>query len=182
LMFAALKNNDGIGVFLVSDKIENFVPAKKGKRHILHLLKIISNFRPISLKTNLQNSLEFISKTIKRKSVVFVISDFNDRTDFIKPLKIMRRKHDVIALKITDPREQEIPDVGLIELEDEETGEQILVDTSNEEFRKSYSRLVSENNLQFFSNMKRIKIDTITLRTDKDFEVPLRKLFKGRLR
>jgi uncharacterized protein (DUF58 family) len=182
LMFAALKNNDGIGVFLVSDKIDKFVPAKKGKRHVLKLLKLISIFEPESLKTNLQNSLEFISKTIKRKSIVFVISDFNDKTKFLKPLKIMRRKHDVIGLKITDPRELEIPDVGLIELEDDETGEQILVDTSNEEFRKSYSKLVSENNLQFFSNMKKNKIDAVMLSTDQDFTIPLRKLFKRRHR
>lgn len=182
LMFAAMKNNDGIGVFLISDKIEKFVPARKGKRHILQLLKLISNFEPTSWKTNLQISLEFISKTITRKSVVFIISDFNDQTKFVKPLKIMRRKHDVIALKITDPRELEIPDIGLIELEDEETGEQILVDTSDEEFRKSYSNLVSENNLRFFSNMKKNKIDALTLNTDQDFAIPLKKLFKRRYR
>jgi uncharacterized protein (DUF58 family) len=182
LMFTALKNNDGIGIFLISDKIEKFVPAKKGKKHVLKILKLISIFKPTSLKTNLQNSLEFVSKTIKRKSVVFVISDFNDKTEFLKPLKIMRRKHDVIGLKITDPRELEIPDVGLIELEDEETGEQILVDTSNEEFRKSYSKLVSENNLQFFNNMKKNKIDAVTLSTDQDFTIPLRKLFSRRHR
>ena len=182
LMFASLKNNDGIGAFLISDKIEQFVPARKGKKHILQLLKTIYNFEPKSLKTNLQNSLDFISKTIKRKSMIFVISDFNDQTNFVKPLKIMRRRHDVVALKIIDPREQEIPNIGLIELEDEETGEQILVDTSDEKFRNSYAKLVSENNLNFFNNMKKNKIDAITLNTDQDFAVPLRKLFKTRSR
>jgi len=180
LMFAALKNNDGIGMFLISDGIEKFVPAKKGKKQILQLLKIFSDFEPKSLKTNLKNSFEFISKTIKRKSIVFVISDFNDKTNFVKPLKIMRRKHDIIALKITDPREQKIPDVGLIELEDEETGEQILVDTSDKEFRESYSQLVAENDLQFFTKMKKNKIDAIELSTDQDFAIPLKQLFKRR--
>lgn len=180
LMFAALRNNDGIGVFLISEGIEKFIPAKKGRRHVLQLLNLISNYRPKSLKTNLQNCLEYVSKTIKRKSVVFLVSDFNDETKFFKPLKILRRNNDVIALKITDQREQELPDVGLIELEDQETGEQILVDTSDREFRESYSRLISENNSQFFNKMKRHKVDAVSLTTEDDFSIPIRKLFKKR--
>ena len=178
LMFAALRNNDGIGAFLISNKIEKIVPSKKGKKHILQLLRLISEFKPKSIRTDLQNSLEYISKTIKRKSLVFVISDFNDHTNFMKPLKILRQKNDVIAIKITDPREQEMPDVGLIELEDGETGEQILVDTSDEDFRKSYSKLIFENDLQFTKNMKKTKIDSLSLNTEQDFAIPLRKLGK----
>jgi len=180
LMFAALRNNDGIGVFLVSEGIEKFIPAKKGRRHVLQLLNIVSNYNPKSLKTNLQNCLKFVSKTIKRKSIVFIVSDFNDETKFFKPLKILRRNHDVIALKIIDPREQQLPDVGLIELEDQETGEQILVDTSDEQFRESYSNLISIKNSQFFSEMKRHKVDAISLTTEEDFAVPIRKLFRRR--
>ena len=180
LMFAALRNNDGIGVFLVSEGIEKFIPAKKGKRHILQILNIISNYKPKSLKTNLQNCLEYVSKTIKRKSVVFLVSDFNDETNFFKPLKILRKNNDVVALKLTDPREQVIPDVGLIELEDQETGEQILVDTSDENFRDSYSKLISDKNSQFFSEMKRQKVDAVSLTTEEDFSIPIRKLFKKR--
>lgn len=180
LMFAALRNNDGMGVFLVSEGIEKFIPAKKGRRHVLQLLNIVSNYNPKSLKTNLQNCLKFVSKTIKRKSIVFIVSDFNDETKFFKPLKILRRNHDVIALKIIDPREQQLPDVGLIELEDQETGEQILVDTSDEQFRESYYKLISIKNSQFFSEMKRHKVDAISLTTEEDFAVPIRKLFRKR--
>lgn len=180
LMFAALQNNDGIGVFLVAEGIEKFIPAKKGRRHVLHLLNVVLNYEPKSLRTNLQKSLEFVSKTIKRKSIVFIVSDFSDETNFFKPLKILRRKHDVIALKIIDPREQQMPDVGLIELEDQETGEQILVDTSDVQFRESYSELISTKNSQFFLDMKRHKIDAVSLSTEEDFAVPIKKLFKKR--
>ena len=180
LMFAALQNNDGIGVFLVAEGIEKFIPAKKGRRHVLHLLNVVLNYKPKSLRTNLQKSLEFVSKTIKRKSIVFIVSDFSDETNFFKPLKILRRKHDVIALKIIDPREQQMPNVGLIELEDQETGEQILVDTSDVQFRESYSELISTKNSQFFLDMKHHKIDAVSLSTEEDFAVPIKKLFKKR--
>ena len=180
LMFAALRNNDSTGVFLITDNIEKFIPARKGRRHILQLLDIITTFTPNSVKTNLKKSLEQVSKIIKRKSIVFVISDFIDNSEYLKPLKLLRKRHDVIALRIIDPREREIPDVGMIELEDEETGEQILVDTSDEEFRNSYSRLITENDAKFLTNMLKIKINTIPLLTDQDYSTSLKKFFKRR--
>lgn len=181
LMFAALRNNDGVGVFLITENVEKFVPVRKGRKHILKLLDIIVNFTPNSMKTNLKKPLERVSKAIKRKSIIFVISDFIDNSDYLKPLKILRKRHDIIALRIIDPREKEIPDVGLIELEDEESGEQILVDTSDEEFRNSYSRLIAENDSKFLTNMMKTKVDTISLLTDQDYSVPLKKFFKRRL-
>ncbi len=182
LMFAALRNNDGVGVFIITDNIEKFIPARKGRKHILQLLDILTTFTPNSAKTNLKETLEHISKIIKRKSIIFVISDFIDNSEYLKPLKIIRKHHDVIALRIIDPREKEIPDVGLIELEDEETGEQILVDTSDEEFRNSYSRLIDENDSKFLTNMMKIKVDTIPLLTDQDYSTSLKKFFKRRHR
>ena len=182
LMFAALRNNDGVGIFLITDTIEKFIPAKKGRKHILQLLKILTTFTPNSVKTDLKKSLEQISKIVKRKSIVFVISDFIDNTEYLKPLKILRKRHDVIALRIADPREREIPDVGMIELEDDETGEQILVDTSDKEFRNSYSRLISDNESKFLSNMMKIKIDTVPLLTEQDYSTSLKKFFKRRSR
>ena len=182
LMFAALRANDGTGVFLVSDDVEKYIPARKGRRHVLQSLNAISEFVPNSAKTNLKRSLEQIAKTIKRKSIVFVISDFIDKSEFLKPLKSLQKKHDVIALRIIDPRERTIPDIGLIELEDEETGEQILVDTSDEKFRESYARLVAQNDSQFESNMNKIKIDAISLITEQNYAIPIRKFFKKRWR
>ncbi|KAF6248234.1 DUF58 domain-containing protein [Nitrosopumilus sp. b3] len=180
LMFAALRNNDGVGIFLTTENVEKFIPAKKRRKHIIQLLDFLTTFTPNSRKTNLKKSLEEISKIIKRKSIVFVISDFIDNSDYLKPLKLLRRRHDVIALRIIDPREREIPDVGMIELEDEETGEQILVDTSNEEFRNSYSRLISENDSKFQSSMMKIKVDTVPLLTEQDYSTSLKKFFKKR--
>jgi len=180
LMFAALRNNDRIGVFLITDGVEKFIPAKKGRKHLLQALNLIVSFSPKSLKTDLKNSLVQISKIIKRKSVLFVISDFIDESEFLKPLKILRKKHDIIALEISDLREKEIPNVGLIELEDKETGEQILVDTSDDEFRNSYSKLILDNELQFTANLRKIKIDTLQLLTDQNYSIPLRKFFRRR--
>jgi len=182
LMFAALRNNDGIGVFLITENVEKFIPVRKGRKHVLHLLDILSAFMPNSQKTNLKKPLEQVSKTIKRKSIVFVISDFIDKSNYLKPLKILRKRHDVIALRIIDPREKEIPDIGMIELEDDESGEQILVDTSDEEFRNSYRKLIVENDLQFLTNMMKNKVDTISLLTDQDYSIPIKKFFKRRLR
>ena len=182
LMFAALRANDGIGVFLVSDKVEKFIPARKGRKHALQSLNAISYFVPNSAKTDLKRSLEQITKTIKRKSMVFVVSDFIDKSEFLKPLSMLQKRHDVIALRIIDPRERTIPDVGLIELEDEETGEQLLVDTSDEEFRESYDRLVAQNDSQFESDMKKIKTDTISFVTEQNYAIPIRKFFRQRKR
>ena len=180
LMFAALKDNNGVGVFLVSDKIEKFIPMRKGKRHILQSLGVISAFTPSSVRTDLERSLKRVFKIIKRKSLVFVISDFLDDSQFTIPLKILRQYHDIVALRIVDKRETEIPDVGLIELEDEETGEQILVDTSDEAFRNAYSEIISQNSSRFKTSMINGKIDAVTLLTDRDYVLPLRHLFKRR--
>jgi len=182
LMFAAFRNNDGIGVFLITDNLEKYIPARKGRKHILQLLNILTTFTPNSAKTNLKKPLTLVSKIIKKKSIVFVISDFIDNSEYLKPLKIIRKHHDIIALRIVDPREKEIPDVGMIELEDEETGEQILVDTSDEKFRNSYSKLIIENNLQFQRNMIKNKIDTISLSTDQNYSTALKIFFKKRIR
>lgn len=182
LMFAALRNNDGIGVFLITDNLEKYIPARKGRKHILQLLNVLTTFMPNSAKTNLKKPLTRVSKIIKRKSIVIVISDFIDSSEYLKPLKIIRKHHDVIALRIVDPREKKIPNVGMIELEDEETGEQILVDTSDEKFRNSYSKLIAENDLQFQRNMMKNNIDTISLSTEQNYSTALRTFFKKRIR
>ncbi len=180
LMFAALRNNDKIGSFLITESVEKFIPARTGRKHLLYSLGAIVSFTPRSVQTNLENALIHISKTIKRKSIIFVVSDFIDETKFLKPLKILRKGHDVIALKISDQRELKIPDVGLIELEDEETGEQILVDTSDVEFRNNYSNLIREKERHLLSELKKIRIDTVSMSTEQDYGVVLKKFFKKR--
>lgn len=180
LMFAALRNNDGIGVFLVTDNVEKFIPIRKGRKHVLHLLDVISSFTPDSLRTSLEKPFEKVSKTIKRKSMVFVISDFIDKSNYFKPLQILRKRNDVIALRIIDPREKEIPNIGMVELEDEETGEQLLVDTSDAQFRESYQKLMADNDSEFNSHMIKNKIGTISLLTDQNYSISINKFFKRR--
>ena len=189
LMFAALRNNDGIGIFLTTDSMEKYIPAKKGRRHVLQMLDAISSFTPESTQTNLKKSLEYVARIIKRKSIVFVVSDFmdegannNNNNEYLKPLKILRKHHDIITLRIVDPREKEIPDVGMIELEDDETGEQMLVDTSNQEFRNAYIDLIVKNDTAFIANMRKNKIDTISILTDQEYSTALKKFFKKRNR
>ena len=181
LMFASMKNNDNVGLFLFTDKIETFVPARKGRKHVLKAISTLVQFQPASTTTNIQESLEYISKVIKKRSIIFVISDFFD-TDFIHPLKILKNKHDVIALRIIDQRELEIPDIGLIELEDEETGEQILVDTSDEQFRSNYKKQIQEHEQALVQTLRKIKIDMVRILTDEPFDVPLKKFFNLRLK
>ena len=182
LMFAALRNNDSIGIFLFTEKIEKFIPARKGKKHVMQILSSIISFEPKSKTTNLNTTLIQASQILKKRSILFIVSDFFDSSDFSKPLKILRRKHDIILLKIVDLREQEIPQIGLIELEDKETGEQILVDTSDPVFLKNYKQTVLNNELRFVSALGKLKLDCIKILTDENYEVPLRKFFKRRIR
>lgn len=180
LMFAAMKNNDNVGLFLFTDKIEKFIPARKGRKHVLKAISTLVQFQPLSTTTDLRESLRYISKVIKKRSIVFVISDFFD-TDFVQPLKLLKNKHDVIALRIIDQRELEIPDIGLIELEDEETGEQLLVDTSDEQFRKNYIEQIQKHEQDLLHQLRKIKIDMVRILTDEPFEIPLKKFFKLRM-
>jgi len=182
LMFAALRNNDSIGIFLFTEKIEKFIPARKGKKHVMQILSSIISFEPKSKTTNLNTTLIQASQILKKRSILFIVSDFFDSSDFSKPLKILRRKHDIILLKIVDLHEQEIPQIGLIELEDKETGEQILVDTSDPIFLKNYKQTVLNNELQFVSALGKLKLDCIKILTDENYELPLRKFFKRRIR
>ncbi len=179
LMFSAIQNNDNVGAILFTEEVEKFIPARKGKKHILKLLDIILSFKPKHKTTNIKNALDFTSKVIKRKSTVFMVSDFYSE-NFTKPLKILKQRQDLIAIKITDNVEKSLPNIGLIELEDEETGEQILVDTSDKEFRENYEKTIQENENKLTRLFKKYKIDQIEITTDEPYEKPLKKFFKIR--
>jgi len=181
LMFSAMRNNDNIGLFLFTDKVEKYIPARKGKRHVLKLISNLVRHQPTSKKTNLNDSLAFISNVIKKRSILFVVSDFNSE-DFSKPLSVLKNRHDIVAIKVNDGRENSIPDVGLIQLEDEETGEQILVDTSDEEFRTNYESIIKKESEKLEKTFRKYNVDTINILTDESYETPLRKFFKTRQR
>ncbi|NIA04011.1 MAG: DUF58 domain-containing protein, partial [Nitrospiraceae bacterium] len=174
LLFSAIRNNDNAGLFIFTDHIERYIPPRKGKRHALKLITALVEHMPQSKKTDLNSVLIQISHIIKKRSIIFIISDFYS-DNFVKPLSILKNKHDVIAIRIWDNREQEIPNIGLIELEDEETGEQILIDTSDEDFRKNYIELMRNESKKLNNIFKKYKIDSMTVTTNEPYEIPLRK-------
>jgi len=182
LMMAALRNNDNIGIFLFTEKIEKFVPARRGKGHVFQILNSIITFQPKSNMTSLTTTLVKVAKILKKRSILFIISDFFDTNDYFKALKILRVKHDVILLRILDLREQEIPKVGLIELEDKETGEQLLVDTSDRLFGEKYKEIISKDQLDFMSSTAKLKTECINILSDEDYELPLKRFFRQRKR
>jgi len=181
LMFAALKNNDNIGLCLFSDHVEKFIRPRKGKKFVLRLLRELIYFEPSSRKTDIGKSLTELGKILKRRSILFIISDFISE-DFEKPLKYLRKRHDVVLINLSDVREEEIPDIGYVLLEDEETGEQILVNTSDESFRNFYEKSVRRRREELERKMKKLKVDMIYVRTDEPFYMPLMRFFNMRKR
>ncbi len=179
LMFSAIRNNDNVGLFIFTNTVETFIPARKGKKHVLKLISALVSHKSRSKMTNIKKSLSHIANVVKRRAVIFIVSDFYS-DDFSKALNLLKKKHDVVALRVNDSREISIPDVGLIDLEDEETGEQLLVDTSDEEFRKSYIKVLSKKEDELKTLFRKNKIDSIQLFTDEKYDVPLRKFFKLR--
>lgn len=182
LMFAALRNNDNVGLCLFTDRVEKFIPPGKGKKHMLKLLRELIYFVPKNKTTNIQVALTYLNKIIKRRSIIIIISDFLSTTDFERPLKQLKNKNDVILVDISDVREEDIPDIGYVFLEDSETGEQMLVDTSDFEFRKRYTALANKRSDDRLSRMKRLNIDMIRMNTSEPFYIPLQQFFKMRNR
>jgi len=182
IMFSALRNNDNIGLCLFTDKIEKFIKPRKGKKHVLRVLRELIYYAPENRLTDINKTLTSLNNIIKRRSILFLISDFIGAKDFEKPLKFMKMHHDVILINMTDCREVEIPDVGYIYLEDEESGEQMLVNTSDESFRNYYVKEINKLNSDLEAKMKRLSIDMVPVNTGKPFYVPLINFFKIRER
>jgi uncharacterized protein (DUF58 family) len=178
LAFAALKNNDRVGLLLFSDRVEKFIPARRGRKHVIGILNTMIGFTPESGKTRLAEPVKFLAKVLTRRSSIIILSDFVS-PEFLLPLRILRRRHEIIAIRVTDERESGLPDVGFIELEDPETGEQILVNTSDREFRERYAALVQESAEKLETDLSRNNIGQITILTKDPFEIPLRRFFKG---
>ncbi len=179
LAFSAIKNNDKVGLIIFTDKIEKYIPPQKGRGHVLRLIREVLFFEPESSGTDIGGALEYLNKVIKRKSVVFLISDFLS-DNFYKPLQIANNRHDVVAMKISDPREVTFENVGLIELEDSETGEVFLVDTSSTKFRNEFAARADEDEQELIKEFRLINIDFINIRTDESYIIPLINFFKVR--
>ena len=186
LSFSAIQNNDKIGVIFFSDRIEKFIPPKKGKAHILRIIRELINFEPQSGNTNISEALRYFTNVIKKRSIAFLISDFIDN-GFLQgnntgedSLKIANKKHDVVAIKVFDVRETEIPSMGLVKLKDAETGKSMWVDTSNERVRRNYGAWNRKNNDHLKKIFNRCGVDTVTIRTGQSYVKPLINLFKRR--
>ena len=179
LAFSAIHNNDKVGLLLFSDRVELFIPPKKGRLHILRLIREMLFFSPKGLGTDLAGALEYMNKVITRRAVVFVISDFLTG-DFTRPLTVSAKRHDMVALNVVDPAEEALPDVGVILLEDPETGEQIEVDTSRRAITGNYARLAGERAKELGTLFGSRGVDMVQLRTDRDYLPVLRSFFDRR--
>ena len=181
LMFSALKNNDRVGLGLFTDSLEKFVPAKKGKKHMMEILKKLLEYTPNSTQTDIFRSLSELQKNLKRRSVVFVVSDFMSDS-FVKPLRYLKLKHQVILVNISDIRETEIPQIGHVYLEDAESGEQILVNTSDKKFQEEYSNLIKKTREETEYEMKKLGVDFLNLSNEEPFDVTFNRYIHSRRR
>ncbi len=189
LAFSAVRNNDKVGLVLFSDFVELYIPPKKGRSHILRVIREILFFRPRGKGTDIGEALDFVNRVTKRKCVTFLVSDFCLPGDFSKSLETLQpklrltgRRHDLISVSVTDPRERMLPDVGLITLEDAESGEQILLNTGDEWIRKAYANLATAQHKNLRTTMRKSGIDLLELSTDSSYIAPLIGFFRSRSR
>nr|MBK9651591.1 DUF58 domain-containing protein [Bacteroidota bacterium] len=179
LSFSAIKNNDMVGVIFFSSKIEKFIPPKKGKSHILRIIRELIDLQPTEKGTDIAMALRYFTNVIKKRSISFIISDFMS-SNYSDAFEIAARKHDMIALKIFDEREQHIPNIGIIQIVDPETGKTLTVDTSSVDLRNSYSQHFTNANKEFSNLTAKCGIDFVNLRTNQNYIQPLMNLFKQR--
>ena len=181
LAFSAIKNSDRVGLIAFSDRIETFLRPRKGKDHVLRVIREVLYFRPQGRATDLRMALEFMYRTITKRSVIFVVSDFLAR-DYEQPLRVASRKHDVIAITVTDPREESLPSVGLLDLEDPETGDRVLVDSADRRTRDTFRSWAQARRSDREALFRANAIDSLELFTDRPYEVPLIRFFHRRAR
>ncbi|MFA8434253.1 MAG: DUF58 domain-containing protein [Marinifilaceae bacterium] len=179
LAFSAIQNNDKIGVIFFSNKIEKFIPPKKGKTHILRIIRELIDFQPENRETDISNALRYLTNAIKKRCTTFVISDFMDQ-DFENALTIANKKHDMVGLRIYDQREMELPSIGLIKVKDAETGRYDWIDTSNRKVRDNYAKWWRDTETNLEQVFSRSGVDVAHIRTDEDYVRSLIALFKRR--
>ena len=184
LAFSASQNNDKVGCIFFSDRVETFIPPKKGRQHILMIIRELVGFKPEGRGTSLSEPLRFLAAVSKKRTTSFLLSDFMDSeadaAAFEEALKITGGRHDLVGIRVYDHREQELPDVGILELEDAETGEKVWIDSSSRRVREAYANDWARRNQRIETMLKQNRIDTATVATDEDYVAALIKLFKQR--
>ena len=179
LAMSATRNNDKVGLTLFTDDIEKAIPPRKGSRHVLRIIRELLYCQPVGSGTSIRSAIEHLNRTCKRRSVVFLVSDFFDQ-GFESALKVAKRRHDIIPITVSDPREKELPNVGLIRLRDSETGTHVLVDTASRRNRERFKAIFEEKEAQRIAMFRRLQIEPIQLTTGEDIVDPLRRHFHGR--
>ena len=180
LAFSAIQNNDKIGVIFFSDKVEKFIPPKKGRKHILLMIRELLNFQPESNKTDIGQAVEFMTNAIKKRCTVFLLSDFYNAKDFQQELTIANRRHDVVAIQVYDQRMTELPNVGLIRLADAETGEELWLDTASSAVRRAHREWWVQHQGRLNTMLTKSNVDNVSVRTDEDYVKSLMNLFRRR--
>ena len=180
IAFSAIQNNDKIGVVFFSDKIEKYIPPKKGRKHILYIIREMLDFQPESKRTDVKQAVEFLSSVQKRRTTAFILSDFYVRHDFQQSLQICNRKHDVVAIQVYDVRAKELPDVGLMKVVDAETGFEQYVDTGSRKLRQAYQRYWMGRQAELYETFNKSNVDHVSIATNEDFVKSLLLLFKQR--
>ncbi len=180
IAFSAIQNNDKIGVVFFSDKIEKYIPPKKGRKHILYIIREMLDFQPESKRTDVKQAVEFLSSVQKRRTTAFILSDFYVRHDFQQSLQICNRKHDVVAIQVYDVRAKELPDVGLMKVVDAETGFEQYVDTGSRKLRQAYQRYWMGRQAELYETFNKSNVDHVSIATNEDFVKSLMLLFKQR--
>ena len=180
IAFAAIQNNDKIGVIFFTDKVEKFIPPQKGRKHILYIIRELLNFEPESSRTDITVPLQFLTNALKKRCTAFVISDFIDESDYKNAMTIANRKHDVVAIQVFDRRLAELPKVGLIKMRDAESGEEMFVDTSSSKVQAAQREWWRTQREKLEETLKKSGVDSVSIRTDQDYVKALMNLFAQR--
>ena len=180
LAFSAIQNNDKIGVVFFSDKIEKFIPPKKGRKHILYIIRELIDFHPDSRRTNIRLAVEYLTNVLKKRCTAFILSDFIDTADFRNALTIANRKHDVVAIQVYDRRIEDLPSIGLMKVKDAETGHEQWIDTSSAAVRKAQREWWKKQCTALQETFTKSNVDAISIRTDQDYVKALLNLFAKR--
>ena len=180
LAFSAIQNNDKIGVIFFSDRIEKFIPPKKGRKHILYIIRELLDFEPESKRTNIKMAVEYLTNVIKKRCTTFMLSDFIDDNDYRNALTIANRKHDIVAIQVYDRRLSELPDVGLMKVRDAETGHEQWIDTSSAKLRNAHHAWWKQRQDALNETFTKCNVDSVSVRTDQDYVKSLLNLFAKR--
>ncbi|MBQ2778925.1 MAG: DUF58 domain-containing protein [Bacteroidaceae bacterium] len=180
IAFAAIQNNDKIGVIFFSDRIEKFIPPQKGRKHILYIIRELLNFEPESVGTDIKVPLEFLTNALKKRCTAFIMSDFIAAHDYLNALTIANRKHDIVALQVYDRRLVELPDVGFMKVRDAETGQEMYIDTSSAAVQRAQRQWWNSQSATLGDILKKSRVDSVSVRTDQDYVKALMTLFAQR--